>query len=90
MGLSTSVPCELRLVKENGTEEHVSTHETFAEGWAAGQDAIDADRDNAYRLYAGGHSVAGFGLSRLTRRSLPKTNVETLDLLAGSLCPPAS
>jgi hypothetical protein len=42
---------ELRLVHETGLEEPVSEHTSFAESWAAGQEAVHANRASDNRLY---------------------------------------
>lgn len=51
---------ELRRVHADGTEERVSQHPTFTEGWSAGTAAVHADRENAYALYRGRTRVAVF------------------------------
>ena len=55
-------------VHADGREESVSSHPTFAEGWAAGQHAVHADREGAFALYRGGRRVARFGFNRIAVR----------------------
>jgi hypothetical protein len=60
----------LYRVDETGAHTEVSEHRSLAEGWAAGQDAVHADAENAYALYLAGinspdQRVARFGFSRL-------------------------
>ena len=56
----------LSLVRDDGTEEPVSEHPSFGEGWKAGTAAVHADRENAYSLYRNGRRVARFCHHRLT------------------------
>lgn len=58
----------LRRVFSNGGEEFASGHPTFEEGWAAGQQAVHADREGAYSLYRGGCRVARFCHHRIAVR----------------------
>lgn len=76
---TATVQHALYRVHPDGTEEPVSTHPTFTEGWSAGQAAVHADRTNAYRLYAGRRCVAGFCSIRQTPRP-PVSNVAALVL----------
>lgn len=64
-------------VHPDGTEEPVSEHPTFEEGWSAGQQAVHAERDHAYALYAGNRRVAKFAHMRLSPR-LPVSNLDAL------------
>ncbi len=52
-------------VHANGTEEPVSEHASFEEGWAAGQHAVHADHEGAFALYHRGRRVARFGFNRI-------------------------
>jgi len=61
----TTLPYALWRVHADGTNELVSEHSTFGEGWSAGTHAVTVeDREHAYALYRGGRSVARFGFSR--------------------------
>jgi hypothetical protein len=77
---TTTVPHELRRVYADGTEEPVSEPATFAEGWSAGQSAVHADRDHAYRLVANGCTVARFAHARARSRK-PESNLDALVML---------
>jgi hypothetical protein len=66
----------LYRVHPDGTEEFVSEHPTFEDGWMAGTSIVTVeDRDSAYSLYlsvegqAGSYRVAKFGHSRLMIRT---------------------
>ena len=61
-------PFTLFRVDQEGNEEQVSQHPSFAEGWAAGQHAVHADRQGAFALYRGGRRVARFGFNRIAVR----------------------
>ena len=61
-------PFTLVRVDQDGTEEQVSQHPSFGEGWAAGQHAVHADRQGAFALYRGGRRVARFGFNRIAVR----------------------
>ncbi len=52
-------------VNADGSEEPVSEHPTFSEGWSAGQEAVQAGREGAYSLYRGDRQVARFCPSRI-------------------------
>ena len=52
-------------VHADGTEEPVSKHPSFEEGWSAGQEAVHADREGAYALYRGRRRIARFGFNRI-------------------------
>ncbi len=52
-------------VDADGSEEPVSEHPTFSEGWSAGQEAVHANREGAYSLYWGDRRVARFCPSRI-------------------------
>lgn len=58
-------PYALFRVHADGTEEPVSSHPAFEQGWSAGQHAVHADRENAYSLYRGGRRVARFNHHKL-------------------------
>jgi uncharacterized protein CbrC (UPF0167 family) len=47
-------------VHADGTEEQVSEHPTFEDGWQAGTHAVHADRDAAFSLYLGRRRIARF------------------------------
>ncbi len=53
-------PYALVRVHPDGTEEPVSKHPSFEDGWAAGQSAVHADKDAAFSLYRGTRRVARF------------------------------
>lgn len=67
----------LMRVSPDATEEPVSEHPNFTEGWEAGQSAVHRDRDHAYALYRGRTRVAKFGHARST----PRVSVSNLDAL---------
>ena len=52
----------------DGAEEPVGEHHCFEQGWAAGQHAVHADRENAYSLYRGKRRVAKFCHQRLAAK----------------------
>ena len=64
-----SAPYELRRVHRDGCEEFASEHQCFEEGWAAGQEAVHADREAAFSLYRNGRRVARFCHHRVAVRS---------------------
>jgi hypothetical protein len=74
-----TLPYALRRVHPDGTQETVSEHRTFGEGWSAGQRAVHEVRDHAYALYRGDRRLAGFGSSRL----LPRADVEPPPTILG-------
>jgi len=53
-------PYVLVRVDQEGTEEPVSEHPTFEDGWQAGTSAVHRERQDAYSLYRGGRRVARF------------------------------
>ena len=69
-------------VNPDETEETVSEHLTFEEGWQAGTRVVTVlDKCGAYSLYTHGRRVAKFGYSRLMS-SRDATNVRfSLDLM---------
>jgi len=75
---TATVTHALYRVHPDATEEPVSTHPDFGEGWSAGTSAVHADRDHAYALYRGRTRVARFGHAR----SKPRVSVSNLDALA--------
>jgi hypothetical protein len=76
------LPYVLRRVHPDGSEEAISEHPTFEEGWRAGTHTVTVlDKQRAYSLYANGRCVAKFGHSRLMP-SPDTTNVRFgLDLM---------
>jgi hypothetical protein len=64
-------------VHPDATEEPVSEHPDFSEGWSAGTAAVHADREHAYRLVANGRTVARFQHAR----SIPRVSVSNYDAL---------
>ena len=76
-----TLPFALRRVHQDGTEEAVSGHPTFAEGWSAGQRAVHEDRENAYTLYRNKNRIARFGFNRLAQR----TDAAGLPAILGAL-----
>jgi hypothetical protein len=70
----------LRRVHADGSEESAGAFPTFGEGWAAGQQAVHADRD-AFALYRGERRIARFGFNRIA----PRATAGNLDALAGAL-----
>jgi hypothetical protein len=64
-------------VSPDASEEPVSEHPDFSEGWSAGTAAVHADRDHAYRLVANGHTVAKFTHAR----AVPRVSAANLDAL---------
>ena len=76
-----TLPFALRRVHPDGTEEAVSEHPTFEEGWVAGQRAVHEDRDSAFALYRGEQRIARFGFNRV----MPRAAAGNLDALAGVL-----
>jgi hypothetical protein len=73
----TTVTHALWRVHPDASEEPVSEHPTFTEGWEAGTAAVHADRDHAYALYRGRTRVAKFGHARITPH-LSAANLDTL------------
>ena len=61
----STLPYALLRVYADGSEEPVSDHATFGDGWSAGQHAVHEDRDNAYALYRDGRRIARFAFVRL-------------------------
>ena len=74
---TTTVTHALYRVHPDGTEEPVSEHPDFADGWSAGTAAVHADRDRAYALYRGRTRVAKFGHARV----MPRLSAASLDAL---------
>ncbi len=70
----------LRRVHQDGTEEAVSEHTTFADGWSAGQRAVYEDRDHAYAPYRGRTRIA-----RFCHRLMSRPAGGNLDALAAML-----
>lgn len=70
-------PFVLVEVRADGTEEVVSKHPTFSEGWSAGQEAVHADRTGAFSLYRRfpDRRVARFCHHRITAKN-PAMNFE--------------
>jgi hypothetical protein len=64
-----TLPYALRRVYADGSEEPVSEHATFGDGWSAGQHAVQEDRENAHALYRGQRHLARFGSGRLMRHA---------------------
>ena len=64
-----NAPFVLRRVHADGSEQQVSDHASFEEGWAAGQHAVHDDREGAFALYRGGRRVARFGFNRIAPRA---------------------
>ncbi len=80
----TTVTHALYRVHPDATEEPVSEHPDFSEGWSAGTAAVHADRDHAYALYRGRTRVARFAHARAHSRK-PVSNLDALVVLgAGS------
>ena len=72
-------PYTLKRVLQDGTQEQISEHPDFGEGWSAGQHAVHADREAAFALYRGERRIARFCFHRLTPR--PATaNLDALPL----------
>ena len=71
----------LRRVHPDGSEQPAGAYPDFAEGWAAGQRAVHADRGATFALYRGGRRIARFGFNRL----MPRAAAGNLDALAGVL-----
>jgi hypothetical protein len=65
---ASRAPYALVRVKQDGSTEPVSEHQSLAEGWSAGQAAVHQDRAHAYSLYRGSRRVARLGHSRLMPR----------------------
>lgn len=78
----TTLRYALMRVHPDGTTEPVSTFPDFAEGWSAGQSAVHADQDHAYRLTANGQTVARFAHARARSRQ-PVTNLDALASIGG-------
>ncbi len=74
---TTTVMHRLYRVHPDATEEPVSEHPTFTEGWEAGTAAVHGDRDHAYALYRGRTRVAKFGHARVK----PRLSAAILDRL---------
>jgi hypothetical protein len=55
-------------VHADGTEEPVSEHPTFEDGWQAGTSAVHADKGAAFSLYRGSRRVARFCHHRIAVR----------------------
>jgi hypothetical protein len=72
---ASCAPFTLVRVNANGTDEPVSKHPSFEEGWSAGQSAVHEDCASAFSLYRGDRRVAKFGHSRL----MPRRSADTLD-----------
>jgi hypothetical protein len=66
--VSQSTRFTLLRVNPDGTQEEVSKHPSFEDGWSAGQSAVAEDRAHAFSLYRGSRRVARFGHSRLQAR----------------------
>ncbi len=64
----TTVTHALYRVHPDVSEEPVSEHPTFTEGWEAGTSAVHHDRDHAYALYRGRTRVARFAHARARSR----------------------
>ena len=62
-----TLPYALHRVYADGSEEPVSDHATFGDGWSAGQRAVHEEREVAYALYRADRRVARFGSARLTQ-----------------------
>ncbi len=60
-----TLPYALSRVYADGSQEPVSDHTTFGDGWSAGQSAGHEDPENAYALYRGDRRIARFGSARL-------------------------
>ena len=56
-------------VHADGTEEPVSEHQSFEEGWSAGQEAVHEHREAAFALHRGGRRIARFGFNRIALRA---------------------
>ncbi len=74
---TTTVPHALYRVYADATEEPVSEHPDFAEGWSAGTRAVHAEPERAFSLYRGRTRVAKFGHARIT----PRLSAANLDAL---------
>ena len=61
----------LRRVNQDGTEQRVSEHPDFGEGWAEGQRMTHAEPEAAFSLYDRRRQVARFGHHRLAPRLRP-------------------
>jgi len=62
----STLPYALRRVHQDGTEELVSEHPDFANGYRRGTYLVTTeDKEGAYSLYRGSERVAKFGHSRL-------------------------
>jgi hypothetical protein len=72
---SALAPYVLYRVNPNGSEEQVSDHQSFEEGWQAGQCSVHEDCDHAYSLYRGDRRVAKFCHARL----MPRRSADSLD-----------
>ncbi len=70
----------LRRVNQDGTEQQVSEHPDFGDGWSAGQHAVHADGEAAFSLYSGERRVARFCHHRLASNDAA-ANLDTLALL---------
>ena len=71
----------LRRVHPGGNEEPAGIYASFAAGWAAGQQAVHADRSAAFALYRNDRRMARFGFNRIA----PRAAAGDLDALAGAL-----
>jgi len=64
-----TLPYALRRFYADGSEEPVTEHATFGDGWDAGQHAVHENSENAYALYRGQRRLARFGSARLARHA---------------------
>ena len=72
-----TLPFALRRVHPDGSEEPAGAFAIFSAGWAAGQQAVQADRGAAFARYRGGRRLARFGFNRL----MPGAAAGNLDAL---------
>lgn len=76
---ASRAPFTLVRVHPDGTEEQVSGHQSFEEGWQAGTRAVTVeDKQGAYSLYERGRRVAKFGHARL----IPRASTMAWELLS--------
>lgn len=65
-------------VHGDGTEEPMSSHPEFGDGWSAGTAAVHSDKGAAFSLYAPtGERVARFAHARV----MPRLSAANLDAL---------
>ena len=62
-----TLPYALSRVYADGSQEPLSDHTTFGDGWSAGQHAVHEDCENAYVLCRSDRRIARFDSARLTQ-----------------------